>query len=175
MSWALGESAAQAALSYFATNGAAKMTAVQGRFSDGVTLPNFVARRLADPNTAIEPEFPVCYAVPLRDVPEPGPGGLARGRWMFTGEVVFVVVYEAAVDLGGSGTTVGEVLAAMGMRYGVAVLEMLAASIASTGIQWGTATPIEVSYGPRYTLNERGTIGSDVQIRIGYQRQESSL
>lgn len=174
MAWALTEGPIRTAMTYIATNAAAKCAAVQARYADSVTLPTFAARRVADPNAAIEPDFPVLYAVPTRGVSEPGPGGLARG-FMFGGECVFVVVFEASVDQTGSGTTPGETLASMGLRYGVVVLELLADSIASTGVEWGTAAPIELTYGGQFTVRNRASRLSDVQIRIGYQTRESAL
>lgn len=174
MSWALGEAPIRTAMTYIASNAAAKCAAVQARYSDSVTLPTFAARRVADPNASIEPEFPVLYAVPTRALPQPGPGGLARG-FLLDGEVVFVVVFEATVDQTGSGTTPGETLASMGLRYGVVVLELLADSIASTGIEWGTASPIELTYGAQFTIRNRASRLSDVQVRIGYQTRESAL
>lgn len=170
----MAETPVRAALAYIATNAAAKLAAVEARHADSVDLPDFKARRMADPAVTSERDFPVLYAVPTRDIPEPGPGGLRRG-FIYNGEVVFVAVFEATVDETSSGTETSETLAAMGARYGVALLEMLAESITSTGIQWGTGSPIELSYGAQFTIRGRRTRLSDVQVRIGYQRQESSL
>lgn len=174
MGWAFGEAAADAALTYIDTNSAAKLTTVAARYGDGITLPAFKATRMSDPYLEAEPEFPVLYAMPERDVPDPAPNGLAKG-FLLQSDVVFIVVYELSVDQTGNGTTEAETLRRMGVRYAVAVMEMLAESIASTGVHWGTGRKPEIYYGVTFTNRQRATLLSDVQIRIGAMRRETSL
>lgn len=174
MTWALGETPVGTALTYMTSNAAAKLANVEARYADGITVPAFKAFRMSDPFVEAEPEFPVLYGVAERATGNIVGGGLANG-FILTTEAVFVVLYELSADQTGSGVSEAETMRRMGQRYAVAVLEMLADSISSTGVEWATGAGFDIRYGATFTNRDRVTYLSDVQVRIGAQTREAAL
>lgn len=180
MTWALGETAAQAARTYFnTTSGAttilgAKCTTVAARYSDGVLLPKPTTIRISDPLIESEAQFPLLYIMPERDSPMFGAGGLTRG-FMLQTEVSFVLRYELAIDQSGSGISNAETMRLMGVRYVVALLECLADGTTTMGIEWGTGPSVEAQYGATFANKALGVRRSSVLLRIGCQTVERAL
>lgn len=170
----LGEGVARAVISYLSGGIADKLATVSARFDPVIPLPAFRAIRLSDPAFEVEEEFPVCYVVPDRDRPQPGPVGLS-GSWPLGTDISIWVAYELTSDRSGAGITSAETLRAMGLRYGVALLELLADpdGAATMGFDPGTGgPPPTVDYGPTITNRERGTWMSSILIRFSVQTVE---
>lgn len=177
MGWALGEGPAQAARTFISLNAAAKLAAVEARHADGVTLPTFAAIRISDPMAEAEAEFPTLYVVPERDQPVQGYegiGGWQTGFYLQT-DLLFVVVYELSVDLSSTGVTEAEVVRKQGLRYAVALLEILAVAYATTGYQFGTGSGWTIEYGETFTRSDRNSQVSSVYLRIGVASVEEAL
>ena len=173
MSWAFAEATAEAAITYIEANGAAKLTSVAARYSDGIPLPAIAALRLSDPWLGAESEFPVVYFVPEESRRVPSAMGMKQvGLWAH--RFLVAIVAELSIDQGRAITS-AETIRRMMMRYVVAILEMLAEGYASMGHEWGVGGPTEVYYDATITDKERNAYLGDARIVIWSTGKETSL
>lgn len=164
MAWALVEPIEDAVAAYVLANGATKLAAVEARYLDADTLDDFAVIRQHEPPPFPEAEYPALYIMSERLELEPVATGLANG---FEGEARF----EFALIVWGPDATTAR---RRGKRYAVALLEMLAEMIPSTGYDFGTGPKPAVEYLPLYTLDS-GEYLADVRVTIGVDMTEGAL
>lgn len=145
-SYELVEAIATATESYIEAGIAAKVAAVDARYSTSAGLTTFGAVYVSEMDLAREPLdlFPILWIAPSRSTLSPVVGGLGAG---FEAEHVFdlvIVDYHA----GSSTESPAVVLKRRLMRYVVALVELLAESHNATTRpwDWGTGRDVEIEY-----------------------------
>lgn len=132
----LVEGIADAVIAYIEANQAAKLTAVEARYTTPVGLTDFTVR-MGDVDQEREPEdaFPLLYVSPTRTRLVPSLGGLERACQAEHGFTFAAIVWrptEQATEMP------AETMKRATMRYAVALVEMLIESRATTGYEWAT-------------------------------------
>lgn len=179
MSWEGAETIADAVVAYIGDTATqtAKLASVNARFTTTLTLPNFQAIRISDPDSENESAFPVLYIMPDNAELEYGAGHTSlAGRYRFE----FAVLTWAAPT---SDATAAEAVKRQSMRYILAVLEMLN-DMHSHSVQtywangaplhWGSdGQPPRLYYQPVYT-NRTGEYLGDARLIIGLEHTEAA-
>lgn len=176
MSWSLSIPAIDQALAYIAANQTAKLADVASRSeyaAKPVTLRDFQALRLSDPDRESVAAFPVLFMVPDGIGLDPGPAGLRRG-WIGTASIR---AYIIVVHPGSSSTTPAEMVARSIEMYTVAVLELLCESWNGTTrpYEFGTGIPTTVDYGAiGFNRSDNEYLGTGL-INIGVVLRQGAL
>lgn len=171
MTWKLAEAPAVNLRAYILANQATKMAAVQARaeyVATPITLPVFADVKLHAPLVGEDPEYPMLYIRPIGGRMRLGVGGLAQSSPVVSMQYMVVVVCEDAEG--------PETALLKGMRYLVAVLEMMAESYDGTTYpyHWGMDREVQFDYSPLYTMRT-DLYFADVRVLVSTQVSEGAL
>ena len=177
MTWQLIEDVVDSAITYIEANETAMWAAVEARYTtNALTMADFAAIRMSDPDREHEPEYPVLYVVPTQAEFEFGAGGMSRG-FVAEHRVVFVIVAHHAGD---NDETPAETLSRLLKRYTVGLMELLGGhcSTAVTGyrsnVEWATGRTPRIQYRTFRNASTGEYIGT-AELEIGVTMSEGAL